>query len=820
MNSTKPVEGGIARHFTVMRGFPLYNRDGREIYDPVEPLSMGTLLRLAPNENAPLYLELDTHGVEAGTYHSLMMLKSATPGCPSVSIAVKVEVTELDLAGVQMDKAGYDYVGGSFINGRNGCPRLVRQLVERDYNILFVGYPNQLLPRMRNEGGWEIPDLGALDRHIDAAFAGGLAKERAKLWIYLGMESQHPWNVPRTEKGGRVPFASEEWNAGIRYMVEEIVRHVGERRAKWRGAFYGIIQRQKQNEEGYSMSGTKKTKIRITDTTLRDAHQSLWATRMRTDDILAIASKIDDAGYYSLECWGGATFDVCMRFLRENPWERLRLIKKACPKTPLQMLLRGQNILGYKHYPDDIVDRFVALACENGMDIFRVFDALNDPRNLEQAIASVKKYGGHAQGTISYTTSPVHTVANYVKLAKAQAEMGIDSLCIKDMAGILTPGAARELVSALVKALPEIPVQVHSHMTSGMATAMYMAAAEAGAGCVDCAISTMSSFSSQPPTESVMTILESEGFDTGLDRTKLTEINDYFKKLKAKRQPASCAKVEPVDAGVLVHAIPGGMISNLRSQLAQQSALDRLPEVLEELPKTRADMGYPPLVTPTSQIVGVQAVLNVLGGKRYGMVTDETRRYAAGYYGRTPAPIEPKLMKKLCGKIKPITCRPADLLEPGLAAAAKDIPAGLVKAEEDILSYCLFPEVALGYFRWRAMPPSKRDPIPADAEAVASSAQPASQASAAPAAGGKGATDVPPGTQVLAPLNGTFYRSEGPGKPMLAADGASVKAGEPVCIVEAMKLFNPVKAPAAGKIAFLVQHGAAVVKGQPVAVIS
>ena len=569
------------------------------------------------------------------------------------------------------------------------------------------------------------------------------------------------------------------------------------------------------------MAGSKKTKIRITDTTLRDAHQSLWATRMRTDDILAIASKIDEAGYYSLECWGGATFDVCMRFLRENPWERLRLIKKACPKTPLQMLLRGQNILGYKHYPDDIVERFVALACENGMDIFRVFDALNDPRNLEKAIAAVKKYGGHAQGTISYTTSPVHTVANYVKLAKAQAAMGIDTLCIKDMAGILTPGAARELVGALVKALPGIPVQVHSHMTSGMAAAMYMAAVEAGAGCVDCAISTMSSFSSQPPTESVMTILESEGFDTGLDRAKLTEINDYFKKLKAKRQPASCAKVEPVDAGVLVHAIPGGMISNLRSQLAQQDALDRLPEVLEELPKTRADMGYPPLVTPTSQIVGVQAVLNVLGGKRYGMVTDETKRYAAGYYGRTPAPIEPKLLKKLCGGLKPISCRPADLLKPGLAAAAKEIPAGLVKAEEDILSYCLFPEVALGYFKWRAAPAGKRDPIPADTEALASDAQPAASSAQASASSAQAATPnaQPAGTPVVAPLNGTFYRSEGPGKPQMAADGAAVKAGQPVCIVEAMKLFNPVKATAAGAVTFLVQHGASVVKGQTVAVI-
>ena len=563
-----------------------------------------------------------------------------------------------------------------------------------------------------------------------------------------------------------------------------------------------------------------KKKIRITDTTLRDAHQSLWATRMRTDDILKIASEIDDAGYYSLECWGGATFDVCMRFLRENPWERLRQIKAVCKKTPLQMLLRGQNILGYKHYPDDIVDRFVALACENGMDIFRVFDALNDPRNLEQAIRSVKKWGGHAQGTICYTTSPVHTVAKYVELAKEQEAMGIDSLCIKDMAGILTPGAARELIAALRKALPEMPIQVHSHMTSGMAAAMYLAAAEAGAGCLDCAISTMSSFSSQPPTESIVAILESEGFDTGLDLKKLAKINAYFKELKKTRQPASSRKVEPVDAGVLVHAIPGGMISNLRSQLAQQDALDRLGEVLEELPKTRADMGYPPLVTPTSQIVGVQSVLNVLSGARYSMVTDETKHYAAGYYGRTPAPIEPELRKKLCGDLEPITCRPADLLKPGLVAAADAIPAGLLQAEEDILSYALFPEVALGYFKWRKADPAKREPIPADVEQAKAAAEAPAGTPAAKNAAPAAATNVPAGTPVVAPLNGTFYRSDAPGKAPMAADGAVVKAGDAVCVVEAMKLFNPIKAPAAGKITFLVEHGKPVTKGQVLAVIA
>ena len=565
----------------------------------------------------------------------------------------------------------------------------------------------------------------------------------------------------------------------------------------------------------------KNNRIRITDTTLRDAHQSLWATRMRTDDILKIAETIDNAGFYSLECWGGATFDVCMRFLRENPWQRLREIKKVCRKTPLQMLFRGQNILGYKHYPDDVVERFTALACENGMDIFRVFDALNDPRNLEQAIRCVKKYGGHAQGTICYTTSPVHTVASYVKLAKEQASMGVDSLAIKDMAGILTPGAARELVAALRKALPEMPLQIHSHMTSGMAAAMYMAAAEAGAGCFDCAISTLSSFSSQPPTESIVSILESEGFDCGLDRAALTKINGYFKDLKTRRQPASSAKVEPVDAGVLVHAIPGGMISNLRSQLAQQDALDRLPEVLEELPKTRADMGYPPLVTPTSQIVGVQSVLNVLSGKRYSMVTDETKRYAAGYYGRTPAKIEPKLQRKLCGGLKPITCRPADLLKPGLVAAAEELPPNTIQQEEDILSYALFPEVALGYFKWRR----EGGPVPADQEEVEGSRLKVEGSKSGDGSAGTSnvepeTSNLPKGTPVLAPLNGTFYRSDAPGKPKMAEDGAAVKPGQPVCVVEAMKLFNPIKASAAGKITFLVEHGKSVTKGQVIAAIA
>ena len=622
-----------------------------------------------------------------------------------------------------------------------------------------------------------------------------------------------------------------------------------------------------------------KPRIRITDTTLRDAHQSLWATRMRTDDILAVADEVDQAGYYSLECWGGATFDVCLRFLRENPWERLRQLKAVCKNTPLQMLLRGQNILGYKNYPDDVVERFIALACENGMDIFRVFDALNDTRNLEMAIKTVKKYGGHAQGTICYTYSPVHTVEKFVEIAREQVSMGIDTLCIKDMAGILNPAAATALISALVKAV-KVPVQVHSHMTSGMAVAMYLSAVKAGAGALDTAVSTMSGFSSQPPTETMVAILEAEGYDTGLDRQRVAKVNAHFRALKKNRAPASSGSMESVDTNVLEHHIPGGMISNLRSQLEQQGALERLPEVLEELPRTRKDMGYPPLVTPTSQIVGIQAVLNVLAGQRYEMVTQETRDYVKGLYGRSPAPIDAKLAKRILEGEKRVTCRPADLLKPGLEDAANNIDPKLIEKEEDILSYCLFPEVALGYFKWRAAPVEKRDPIPADLECdagkeaapgapqtvprqtadldagqddaaryakigrlvaglanrlgfaagslpadmpskqppVAAKKKPKPAAAPAPVAQGAPATVV--GTTLNAPLNGTFYRFAAPGKPELAKEGDTLKTGEPLCIVEAMKLFNQIKADKPLTVVkFLVEHGAMVTKGQPLAIV-
>jgi len=625
----------------------------------------------------------------------------------------------------------------------------------------------------------------------------------------------------------------------------------------------------------------KRIPLRITDTTLRDAHQSLWATRMRTKDILGIIDTIDAAGYYSLEVWGGATFDVCMRFLRENPWERLRQVKARAKNTPLQMLLRGQNVLGYKNYPDDMLDRFVELACRNGVDIFRIFDALNDTRNLEQAIKSVKRHGGHAQGTLSYTISPVHTVENYVQVALEQKQMGIDSLVIKDMAGILTPIAAEKLVSALVRDV-NIPIQIHSHATSGMGIATYVEGVRAGAGAIDCAISVMSSSNSQPPVETMLAIFDETDYHANLDVNCLREICKYFEELTPKRNFVS-QPLNPIDPEILIHHIPGGMISNLRSQLEQQGALDRLPEVLKELPKARKDMGYPPLVTPTSQIVGVQAVLNVLSGERYSMVTEETRNYARGLYGKSPVPMNAKLKKKLIGKEKPITCRPADLLEPMLPSVTDEIDPNLIQAEEDIISYCLFPEVALDYFKWRALPTEERPSPPADLEGPKAEAKPEAEVAptkkflsdsdykelsalankvaalnlneftirrndlslslkgagiatsevavdqpvavaepiAAPEPVEEAAPDaVVDGPTIDAPLNATFYRSAGPTEPKFAEEGAKIKKGQAVCIVEAMKLFNQIKAPSNCKVVkFLVNHGDAVVKGQPLVVI-
>ena len=459
----------------------------------------------------------------------------------------------------------------------------------------------------------------------------------------------------------------------------------------------------------------KNKKVRITDTTLRDGHQSLWATRMRTDDILGIIKIIDSVGYYSLEVWGGATFDVCLRFLREDPWERLKLIKAKAVKTPLQMLLRGQNIVGYKNYSDDLVERFVETAHTNGIDIFRIFDALNDSRNLQAAIKAVKKCGAHAQGTLSYTISPVHTVKKYVGYAKEQADLGIDSLCIKDMAGLLSPIKARELVSALVKEL-DIPIQIHCHATSGMAIPAYLEGVKAGAEAVDCAIAAMAGYSSQPPIETLEAIFRDTEFDLGLDLNALRKVNKYFADLTPKRTKGN--GFEPVvDSEILIHQIPGGMISNFRSQLMQQDALEKLPDVLEEVTRVRKDLGYPPLVTPTSQIVGTQAVMNVIADKRYKVVPQEVKNYVKGLYGRPPEPIDPKFIKKILGDEKPIDHRPADDLEDALPHATDNISEpDLITNEEDILTYCIFPEVAMEYFKWRSLPEDKRPKTPADIE--------------------------------------------------------------------------------------------------------
>jgi len=464
------------------------------------------------------------------------------------------------------------------------------------------------------------------------------------------------------------------------------------------------------------MENTKNKTLRITDTTLRDAHQSLWATRMRTSDILDIIDTIDTVGYYSLEVWGGATFDVCLRFLRENPWERLRLIKARAVKTPLQMLMRGQNIVGYKNYSDDLVERFVGTAHDNGVDIFRIFDALNDHRNVRSAIEAVKKSGAHAQGTLSYTISPVHTIEKYINDAKAQVEMGIDSLCVKDMAGLLSPTKANNLVSALNEHL-NIPIQIHSHATSGMACSAYLDGVRAGAGAIDCAVSSMAGFSSQPPVETMLAIFDETEFDINLDLDALRTVNKYFLELAPKRTAGRRSNDPIIDSEILVHQIPGGMISNFRSQLEQQDALDKLPEVLVEVSRVRKDLGYPPLVTPTSQIVGTQAVMNIICEERYKIVPQEVKSYVKGLYGKSPAEIEASFIEKILGEEKPIDYRPADDLEDTLPTAGESISdPTLITNEEDILSYCLFPEVALEFFKWRALPENQRPPTPADLE--------------------------------------------------------------------------------------------------------
>ena len=441
--------------------------------------------------------------------------------------------------------------------------------------------------------------------------------------------------------------------------------------------------------------------VKITETVLRDAHQSLIATRMTTAQILPIVEKLDDIGYHSLEAWGGATFDACLRFLNEDPWERLRQIRARAKKTPLQMLFRGQNILGYRHYADDVVEYFVQKSIANGIDILRIFDALNDVRNLECAIKACQKEKGHVQATVCYTISPVHDIESFTKMAKQLEEMGADSICIKDMAGLLLPYTAYDLVKAM-KETVKIPIQLHTHYTSGEASMVYLKAIEAGVDVVDCAMSPLAMGTSQPPTEPLVAALQGTPYDTGYDLDKLVEICEYFKPLREEYIKSGLLnpKVMGVDVNTLKYQVPGGMLSNLVSQLKQQGREDAYDEVLKEVPRVRKDMGYPPLVTPSSQIVGTQAVLNVLMGERYKMVSKETKGIVRGEYGKCPVDIDPALVKKIIGDEKRITCRPADLIENELDKLRKEC-AEWMEQDEDVLSYALFGQVAVKFFEYR-----------------------------------------------------------------------------------------------------------------------
>lgn len=434
--------------------------------------------------------------------------------------------------------------------------------------------------------------------------------------------------------------------------------------------------------------------VKITETVLRDAHQSLLATRMRTRDMLEVVEQLDQIGYFSLEMWGGATFDTCIRYLNEDPWQRLREIKKRMDNTYAQMLLRGQNLVGYRHYSDDVVEKFVTKSYENGIDIFRIFDAVNDIRNMELSIKVAKSLGAHVQGTVCYTISPVHTVEKYVELAKQLEELECDSLCIKDMAGLLSPNDATNIISAIKKEI-SIPISLHCHCTSGMAPMSYMAACGVGVDVLDTALSPLAWGTSQPPTETVVAALKGTPYDTGLDLGAFEAVVDYFKALKERYMGILDPISEQIDTNVLIYQIPGGMLSNLVSQLKEQNALDKYAAVLDEMPKVRAELGYPPLVTPTSQIVGTQAVLNVLMGERYKVIPKEVKDYVRGLYGRSPAPISPEIVGKIIGDEEPIHCRPADLLKPEYEKRKKEAEdLGIAKSEEDILTYILYPAIA------------------------------------------------------------------------------------------------------------------------------
>jgi len=542
------------------------------------------------------------------------------------------------------------------------------------------------------------------------------------------------------------------------------------------------------------------SKVKLTETVFRDAHQSLLATRMRTRDMLPIAEKLDQVGFFSMEVWGGATFDSCIRYLNEDPWERLRALKLAMPNTPLQMLLRGQNLVGYRHYADDIVEKFVEKAALNGVDIFRIFDAVNDIRNMKVAIKTAKKMDTHVQGSVSYTTSPVHTIEQFTRMAVELADLGCDSICIKDMAGLITPHDAYELIESMKEQI-DIPIGLHSHCTSGMAPMSCIFACEAGVDILDTAISPLGWGSSHPPTESIVASLEGTPYDTGLDLKLLTEIKRYFEKIMEVYAPVFNPISAKIDTNVLVYQVPGGMLSNLVSQLIEQKALDKYEDVLAEIPRVREDLGYPPLVTPTSQIVGSQAVLNVLTGERYKAVPKEVRDYVKGLYGKSPAEINPKIKAEILEDEEPITCRPADILSPEYEKIKREAEErGLVKKEEDILTYALYPQVAEKFLKGEAEEEIlKRGKVggakaseevicgkPAafnvevDGEAYLVKVAPAGMTI-------QEAEPKAPKDGVTVPMQGVILR-------YLVEEGDKVSKGDAVAVLEAMKMENEVYA--------------------------
>lgn len=548
-------------------------------------------------------------------------------------------------------------------------------------------------------------------------------------------------------------------------------------------------------------------KIKIIETAFRDAHQSLLATRMRTRDMLPIAEEMDNVGFFSLEAWGGATFDTCIRYLNEDPWERLRELNEVVKKTPLQMLLRGQNLVGYKHYPDDIVREFVEKSYENGVGVFRIFDALNDIRNMEMAIKVAKEQGAHVQGTISYTISPYHTLEKYVEFALKLEELECDSVAVKDMAGLISPHDTYELIKTL-KEETNLMVNLHCHCTSGMTPMSYYAACEAGVDLLDTAISPLSWGASQPPTESIVAALKGTPYDTELDLKRLTHIKKYFEEIRKKYSSIIDPISEKVDTDVLIYQIPGGMLSNFVSQLKSQNALDRYEDVLKEVPKVRKDLGYPPLVTPTSQIVGIQAVMNVLGGERYKSVTKEVKEYIKGFYGRPPAPIDQEVARIIIGDEKPIDVRPADLLEPELEKFRKEgEEMGIIKKEEDVLTYALYPAVAPKFLRGEVEEEPLKPP-----EDTTSSEEPAGLPTEYSVDVDGEVFDVkitPVGYMEIEAVSKTPIKDvegavtsnmQGMILKLKVNKGDHVNEGDVVAVLEAMKMENDIHAPQSGTV--------------------